>query len=185
MVKRNAGSMLSYNVTTCPLGHRSGRAVRFPSCTLACGAGEEGVSLPSPKPTTATVDAHGQSRSAFATGHRAHGSLFPGKRTLLVFDELFSQHRRRRHVVPGVEIQYSPHSHWRAVEVARDSLTPRRATIWGVRDHQTDTTFLTLDPRQQRRFRSDTKISFFTLGGPSAQSPSFTWGGHVHQTGLT
>ena len=107
MVKRNSGSMLSYNVTTCPLGHRSGRAVRFPSCTLACGAGEEGVPLPSPKPTTATVGAHGQSRSAFATGHRAHGSLFPGKRTLLVFDELFSQHPRRRHVAPGVEIQYS------------------------------------------------------------------------------
>ena len=71
--------MLSYNMTTCPLGHRSGRAVRVHSCTLVYGAGEEGVSLPLPKPTTATVDAHVQSRSAFATGDRAHGSSFPGE----------------------------------------------------------------------------------------------------------
>ena len=164
MVERNAGSMLSYNMTTCPLGHRSGCAVRFPSCTLAYGAGEEGVSLPLPKPTTATVDAHVQSRSAFATGHRAHGSSFPGKGHCLclmsyflstVGDATWSQ-------VRGDPIQLTLALACR--RLARDNLTPRRATMWRVRDHQTDTTFLTLDPRQQRRFRSDTKISFFTLG---------------------
>ena len=71
--------MLSYNMTTCPLGHHSGCVVRVHSCTLAYGAGEEGVSLQLPKRTTTTVDAHVQSRSAFATGDRAHGISFPGK----------------------------------------------------------------------------------------------------------
>ena len=43
----------------------------------------------SPDPTTATVDADGQSRSAFATGHRAAWKFVSRKRTLLVSDEFF------------------------------------------------------------------------------------------------